>query len=567
MLQESSDEPLDDCRRRSRRVLAARLDQLDPDERTVLEAAAVEGEVFHARRGPGAHTRRATTDGAADRARPQGVRPPRPPRVRRRGRIPLPPPAAPRRDLRRHPESRTLGPARALRRLARAARPTDSTRSSATTSNRPTDSGASSAAPTPSSAPARAGCSGRQARKRSAEPTCPRRSRSSSGRARCSHPTRRRSSCPSSARHSSKQAGSRRPTASSPRRSRRAEADPLLESRARVEQQFVRLHAESGGDDRRGAPESRPPRSGCSRSTATTSASAGPGACEAWIEWTEGHSTAADEAWQRAATHAERPARSESCSRSSAGAPRPRSAGRRRCAEAIETCTEILEQVRSSPVAVAVTLHPLAALHAMRGEFDEARSLVREGTRSSTSRPDAIGGARIHEALVEMLAGNPREAAEQLHLGYERLEEMGEKALLATTAAMLAQALYAQERYDEAERFCSVSESTAAAEDSVTQVIWRGSAREDPRPSGPGRRGRGARRRSGPARRADRSAHPPRRRAPRPGRGPPARRAAGMTRTRPFGRPRALHTEGQHRLGRARPVAPRNESRRHDKIQ
>ena len=44
-------------------------------------------------RRPGAHTRRAA-DGAADRACPQGVRAALPSRVRRRGRIPLPPPAA-----------------------------------------------------------------------------------------------------------------------------------------------------------------------------------------------------------------------------------------------------------------------------------------------------------------------------------------------------------------------------------------------------------------------------------------------------------------------------------------
>ena len=47
--------------------------------------------------------------------------------------------------------------------------------------------------------------------------------------------------------------------------------------------------------------------------------------------------------------------------------------------EAIQLCLDIREQVRSSPVAVAETLHPLAVLHAMRGEFDDARSLVREG--------------------------------------------------------------------------------------------------------------------------------------------------------------------------------------------
>jgi hypothetical protein len=50
---------------------------------------------------------------------------------------------------------------------------------------------------------------------------------------------------------------------------------------------------------------------------------------------------------------------------------------------------------------------------------------------------------------------------------------MGERAVLATTAAMLAQALFAQERYRDAGRFCDVSEATAPAEDLLTQVLWR----------------------------------------------------------------------------------------------
>jgi len=65
-------------------------------------------------------------------------------------------------------------------------------------------------------------------------------------------------------------------------------------------------------------------------------------------------------------------------------------------------------------------------------------------------------------------------AAAKLRAGYDRLAEMGEKAVLATTAAMLAQALYAEGQYGEAQEFCAVSEETAAAEDLSTQVIWRG---------------------------------------------------------------------------------------------
>jgi hypothetical protein len=51
---------------------------------------------------------------------------------------------------------------------------------------------------------------------------------------------------------------------------------------------------------------------------------------------------------------------------------------------------------------------------------------------------------------------------------------MGERGLLATTAAMLAQALYAQGRADEAEAQCAVSEAAAPRDDLVTHVMWRG---------------------------------------------------------------------------------------------
>ena len=121
MLQEASDEQVA-LPPTIQALLAARLDQLDADERTVLEAAAVEGEVFHAGAVQALAPDEPRLTAHADGARPQGVHPARPARARRRGRLPLPPPAAPRRDLRRDPEGRALGPARAVRRLARAAR-------------------------------------------------------------------------------------------------------------------------------------------------------------------------------------------------------------------------------------------------------------------------------------------------------------------------------------------------------------------------------------------------------------------------------------------------------------
>jgi ATP/maltotriose-dependent transcriptional regulator MalT len=51
---------------------------------------------------------------------------------------------------------------------------------------------------------------------------------------------------------------------------------------------------------------------------------------------------------------------------------------------------------------------------------------------------------------------------------------MGEQPLLATTAAVLAMAVYAQDRFEEAGDLCDTSERLAAVEDVATQAMWRG---------------------------------------------------------------------------------------------
>jgi ATP/maltotriose-dependent transcriptional regulator MalT len=50
---------------------------------------------------------------------------------------------------------------------------------------------------------------------------------------------------------------------------------------------------------------------------------------------------------------------------------------------------------------------------------------------------------------------------------------MGERGFLPTIAGFLAQALYAEGNYDEAEYFSRASEAAAAADDVPSQVIWR----------------------------------------------------------------------------------------------
>jgi ATP/maltotriose-dependent transcriptional regulator MalT len=124
---------------------------------------------------------------------------------------------------------------------------------------------------------------------------------------------------------------------------------------------------------------------------------------------------------------------------------------------------------------VALTLHPLASLHAMTGNFEQARELVREGNAILGELGRMESAVSHHEALVELLAGQPGAAEARLRTGYAELERMGgDGALLATTAAMLAQTVYEQDRVDEADDLCLLTARTAPPEDLVTQVVWRG---------------------------------------------------------------------------------------------
>ena len=72
-----------------------------------------------------------------------------------------------------------------------------------------------------------------------------------------------------------------------------------------------------------------------------------------------------------------------------------------------------------------------------------------------------------------MLAGDLAAAEGRLRAGYLALEEMGDRAFRPTTAAHLAQALYAQGRDEDAAPLTQISEELAARDDLLTQVVWR----------------------------------------------------------------------------------------------
>ena len=197
----------------------------------------------------------------------------------------------------------------------------------------------------------------------------------------------------------------------------------------------------------------------------------------------------AQEAWENAAAHArgagERRAELEALSwvlLSVWAGPVPTEEGIRRC-------QEVLEWSQGDRKGMASALFMRAVLEAGLGRFDEARTLIGRARvlLEELGLTVWMAGPLCQMAgLVELLADDPAAAERELRWGYETLREVGEMGWLSTVVAFLAEALYAQDRGDEAKEMAAASRDSAGGEDAYSQVFWRGvsarvSAREGQR--------------------------------------------------------------------------------------
>ena len=125
---------------------------------------------------------------------------------------------------------------------------------------------------------------------------------------------------------------------------------------------------------------------------------------------------------------------------------------------------------------MASALFSQAFLEAGLGRFDEARELFGRARAllEEVALPVWIAGPLAQcVGWAELLAGNPDTAERELRAGCETLRAIGEVTLLSTVAAMLAEAIYVQERFEEADHFTQVSEESAGPEDVYSHALWR----------------------------------------------------------------------------------------------
>jgi len=204
------------------------------------------------------------------------------------------------------------------------------------------------------------------------------------------------------------------------------------------------------------------------------------GLARAWrlltrIRWTAGRNSEAEESALRTMEHARLAGDTVLETRFSTSLVSIARYGPRPVPQAVEECERLLERSGHDRRVRGLTLGALAHLKAMQGRFEEARELYRE----SRAIFEEYGWnllaalASLDSAVVELLADDPVAAESELRRDFESLERMGERNYISTISALLAEALYRQGRYEEAEGLSRVSEELAAADDVTSQVMWR----------------------------------------------------------------------------------------------
>jgi class 3 adenylate cyclase/tetratricopeptide (TPR) repeat protein len=128
-------------------------------------------------------------------------------------------------------------------------------------------------------------------------------------------------------------------------------------------------------------------------------------------------------------------------------------------ATAITRATEMLAEATANPALQANVMAALAELKAMQKSFDDARVLVQEARRTYERlglRLALVGLLQV-SGIVELLAGD---AAEAEHAFREGMELIGLDFPTWRTyqAALLAESLYMQERFDEARELIDSAE-------------------------------------------------------------------------------------------------------------
>ncbi len=142
---------------------------------------------------------------------------------------------------------------------------------------------------------------------------------------------------------------------------------------------------------------------------------------------------------------------------------------------AIARAEQLLQAADGEPWAEAGILIPLSLVYAYAGRLADARAAIARiqsvYERSAAKIRWAMGATSAGH--VEQIAGDAAAAEHHLREAYETYRAMGERGYLSTVAGVLAEALYAQGRLEEARQMTEEVQAAAAPGDIDAQARWR----------------------------------------------------------------------------------------------
>jgi class 3 adenylate cyclase len=145
-------------------------------------------------------------------------------------------------------------------------------------------------------------------------------------------------------------------------------------------------------------------------------------------------------------------------------------------AEALALCSELAAHAQSDRALAAMLDAHTAYLEALDGRFEEARSRVAEAgsVLEELGKWILVASAqRLHAGQIELLAGDITAAEACFRDGYERLGALGEQGNLAGLAVYLAAALHRLGRDEEADMLAAEAARRGNPDDAEVQILWR----------------------------------------------------------------------------------------------
>jgi DNA-binding SARP family transcriptional activator len=145
-------------------------------------------------------------------------------------------------------------------------------------------------------------------------------------------------------------------------------------------------------------------------------------------------------------------------------------------AVAIERCQALLDDEPSESIGQANLLALLGGLEAMAGRIDDGRRMA---DRAAALYADFGHHASIAtwcdpvRADLELLSGDNVRAEQALRSACDSLERHGDLGTYSTRAAELADVFYRQSRYEDARTWTEIAQTHAGEDDLTVQPIWR----------------------------------------------------------------------------------------------